>query len=623
MRSLHTVGNWAIDQKTTRGKTTHWWWHDLSVEAVDAFRQVAVSPAVTSLFEPLFPPASHDVRPLEEMNELYVAAASSSLSSDNVFHLNHVDGPFGVFPLVHVYRVMCACTPNHEIELIFPMEGDDSRCTLTTGELAGFDFHRELHRIGRVPGAASNPSARVCLKLHYAVYPKALRPLGCLLGRLTTSYNRAFRTLFLSTIAPGSATARMGAFAVVAGTYLFNNIEAFLGWGNINILSMILLASKLASSANIFFYGTSFVHYIVYISTYACRQPCSTSIAFGAFKRDVLLFKSLALAQAAAQYVSLEPRTLPDQLHWLSCVLLLGGFGLAALASAALGVDRTYFGWELGQIKANHVQRFPYGTIPHPMILGGMTGWLGFHALPAFRHAHPYYAPLHVALYALHACQEHASIHANGRLARCAESSKDAPSHTPVMVTGSKPRGREVGEKMALWMRFIYTASCFLFLAPAGILLATAFSTNDAELRVLCSAGAALVLLQTGFAYMGDVYEFLSRGSNGPWGTADRTCCLLNLAGGTYFVMRVSSKALLLAAAGWTALALALMGGTTWTAGAMLTRTSGPWGSAERPHLWAWCHTMWHVLGASAGVVLTSSVLAVALKADTCSAPAN
>ena len=74
---------------------------------------------------------------------------------------------------------------------------------------------------------------------------------------------------------------------------------------------------------------------------------------------------------------------------------------------------------------------------------------------------------------------------------------------------------------MALWMRFIYTASCFLLLAPAGILLATALSTNDAELRVLCSAGAALVLLQTGLAYMGDVYEFLSRGTNGPWGTAD------------------------------------------------------------------------------------------------------
>lgn len=581
---------------------------------------MAVSPAVTSLFEPLFPPASHDVRPLEGMNELYVAAASSSLSSDNVFHVNHVDGPFGVFPLVHVYRVMCACTPNHEIELIFPMEGDDSRCTLTLGELAGFDFHRELHRIGRVADAASNSSARVCLKLHYAVYPKALRPLGWLLGRLTTSYNCAFRTFFLSTIAPASAVARMGAFAVIAGTYLFNNIEVFLGWSNINILSMILLASKLASSTNVFFYGTSFVHYIVYISTYACRQPCSTSIAFVAFKRDVLLFKSLALAQAAVQYVSLESRTLPDQPHWLSWVLLIGGFGLAALASAALGVDRTYFGWELGQVKANHVQCFPYGTIPHPMILGGMIGWLGFHALPAFRHAHPYYVPLHVAFYALHACQEHACIHANGRLVRCAETSKDALLHTPVMVT--EPRGIEVGEKMAMWMRVIYAASCFLFLAPAGILLATALSTNDAELRTLCSAGAALLLFQTGFAYMGDVHEFLSRGTNGPWGTADRMCCLLNFAGGTCFVMWVSKKALLPAAAGWTALALALMGGTAWMTGVMLTRTSGPWGSAERPHLWAWCHTMWHVLGASAGVVITGSVLTVALKADTCSVPA-
>ena len=41
------------------------------------------------------------------------------------------------------------------------------------------------------------------------------------------------------------------------------------------------------------FYGTSFFHYLVYIATYHQR----TGIAYGAFKRDALLFKSLALTQ--------------------------------------------------------------------------------------------------------------------------------------------------------------------------------------------------------------------------------------------------------------------------------------------------------------------------------------
>ena len=73
------------------------------------------------------------------------------------------------------------------------------------------------------------------------------------------------------------------------------------------------------------------------------------------------------------------------------------GFGLASLAASALGVDRTYFGWELGVCDGEYVQRFPYGVIPHPMIVGGALGWLGFHALPAFRQAFPSYAPLHGA----------------------------------------------------------------------------------------------------------------------------------------------------------------------------------------------------------------------------------
>ena len=155
---------------------------------------------------------------------------------------------------------------------------------------------------------------------------------------------------------------------------------------------------------------TSFVHYAVYASTYHQR----TGIAFGAFKRDALLYKTLALAQAGAQFVYRFDYASPD---WLALGLIGGGFGLATFSAHRLGLDRTYFGWELGEITGDYVERFPYGYIPHPMILGGILGWCGLGKLDGFRAAWPAYVPLHCACYLAHAVQEHFAIHANGKLA--------------------------------------------------------------------------------------------------------------------------------------------------------------------------------------------------------------
>ena len=183
---------------------------------------------------------------------------------------------------------------------------------------------------------------------------------------MTTYYNENFRLLFLSTISPNSLVGRLNAAAVIAGTTVFNNIEGVVGWGNLTILSVIGTVSALSSSYNVFFYATSFLHYLIYLSTYTYRQPHTTRIAFGAFKRDALLFKTLALTQAIVQYVTLPPTALRNQPHLPSLALLALGFGLASLAALALGVDQTYFGWELGAVKGNFVQRFPYGCARAP-----------------------------------------------------------------------------------------------------------------------------------------------------------------------------------------------------------------------------------------------------------------
>lgn len=51
------------------------------------------------------------------------------------------------------------------------------------------------------------------------------------------------------------------------------------------------------------------------------------------------------------------------------------GFGITILATVRLGFLRTYFGSELGFCKPEWIHGFPYGTIPHPMIVGQLLAY--------------------------------------------------------------------------------------------------------------------------------------------------------------------------------------------------------------------------------------------------------
>ena len=104
------VGAWAIKQDPPTHCTTHWWWYNLPSKEREAFRQVATSAQMKDdLFGELYPPATHVVDPLEGMNEVYVACKTHNNNSDTTFYRDHVDGPYGLFPLVHVYRMMLGC----------------------------------------------------------------------------------------------------------------------------------------------------------------------------------------------------------------------------------------------------------------------------------------------------------------------------------------------------------------------------------------------------------------------------------------------------------------------------------------------------------------------------------
>lgn len=67
-----------------------------------------------------------------------------------------------------------------------------------------------------------------------------------------------------------------------------------------------------------------------------------TNVAHGLFKRNVIFYKTLALSQLAFYYIT----------NWefdpASLAMIAVGYGVSASAAVALGVDRTYFGVELG-----------------------------------------------------------------------------------------------------------------------------------------------------------------------------------------------------------------------------------------------------------------------------------
>lgn len=159
--------------------------------------------------------------------------------------------------------------------------------------------------------------------------------------------------------------------------------------------------------------ATSWVHYCKYIYQYYWRSA-RTEAKYAAWKRDVLLFKSLALCNLAVIY--LKPyhdsgfAGFPDV---VSLAMVAAGYFVSIKATAALGVDGTYFGIELGFVKADYcfVTAFPYNVIPHPMILGQVFALLGLFKVPHVHQAWPWLIPVHVGLYLTHMMQEIYDFH--------------------------------------------------------------------------------------------------------------------------------------------------------------------------------------------------------------------
>lgn len=327
--SIKQLRDWVVAQKPSESCTTHWWALELPAPEKAAFEAIAQSDEMKAMFHGRFDASQYAVECLPGMNEVYVASIVHNKNSDTVFFMDHVDGPYMLYPFCYVYRTLVAITTNTQISTVFPMQ--PFRVAISDGEVIGLDFHREVHRI-ESDAARPNAERRITCKMHYVVYPKCLGPVGRYLGHLTTKYNQGFRYLFVNTISAANLFWQFMTKMVLLGTEMtfrmeqlmgLNNIVFFLGLGAISAFAGTRRRARLAppprdsshvrrraaapravrvcacvrAGSRFFLAATSFLHHVKAIATYYHRNKAS----LGKFIRDSIAFKVRGSACASKQ----------------------------------------------------------------------------------------------------------------------------------------------------------------------------------------------------------------------------------------------------------------------------------------------------------------------------------
>jgi hypothetical protein len=312
----------------------------------------------------IFAPHHFDVLPVVSMNEIYVTAvgAVKEINSDAVFYTPHTDGPYWWLPGASLYRVLVGVTPNSMTRTNFVLQHESEAKVVDMYDALGFDYNRELHWIDHVPGQI-NKERRSLIKLHFIVYPKGWHRYGALCASWHIDYHNWARGNFLLTLRPKNLFESSVAWWIWVTTTCNAAFEQFVGWSN---LAYILGCYALGPLP--FLILTSFRHYAVYISTFAYRSP---PVALGFLMRDCKLYKTIALSHLAKRLLPLV--SVPEDLPGVALAIV--GFGITILATMQLGMVRTYFGSELGFVKPEWINGFPYETIPHPMIVGQLIGY--------------------------------------------------------------------------------------------------------------------------------------------------------------------------------------------------------------------------------------------------------
>lgn len=100
----------------------------------------------------------------------------------------------------------------------------------------------------------------------------------------------------------------------------------------------------------------------------------------------------------SAAMVALGAVVLTLPWHGGAAVVMAAGFLLNIAAARALGVARTYYGWEIGDVPHARITTFPYTVVAHPMLVGNIVAHAGALLSPEFRATWWPLAAGHVAL---------------------------------------------------------------------------------------------------------------------------------------------------------------------------------------------------------------------------------
>lgn len=361
--AVDAIRSWISDNVPPISETTHVWPHQ-QAPTDEPTTQLENDAAILAGFRSVFPSKHYDVRPVQGMNELYITAvgAKKDINSDAVFYTPHTDGPYWFLPFCSLYRVLVGVTPNGMVRTRFNLQHSSQDQVVDMYGVLGFDYNRELHWIDHVPNV-TNKDRRSLVKLHYIVYPRGWHRYGNFCAQLNTTYNTWARGNFLKTLRPNGLYEFVLAWWIWLTTW-FNAVwEENVGWSNLVYIAGAYALSKAFRNDTVFLVLTSFRHYCVYIATFASRQPM---VAHGYLMRDAKLYKTLSMMHLARHLLPLVQ--LPNDAPGVASAA--AGFTVTLLATARLGMDRTYFGSELGFVKPQWIHGFPYGTIPHPMIMG-------------------------------------------------------------------------------------------------------------------------------------------------------------------------------------------------------------------------------------------------------------
>ena len=393
----HIIKKWVMkNDELSPDTTTHWWYLNLPSEQKTTF--LNISNQLKDIIIKNFG-NEYDIDVIHDMNEIYVSSITTKISSDTVFETPHLDGPFGFIPLFYCYRSIVAISENGYIDTLFTNHGKDNEDVITTLEpdmYASFDYNREMHYIKKKTvndDYNQNLNRRIVLKIHYCIYPKTLRFFGMIFKWLNSFYNTVARYLFIFTLKPSTNAQHAVTAGILKSTNVWIEIERYIGFNNITYFAFMKTIAHITNCPSLFIYSTSYIHYLIYISTFYYRK----NIHFNSFVRNYLVYKTVALINLL--FIFNYP-------FGINHVLAACGYMITMLATRALGKHYTYFGIELGLVEYKKINKFPYGIIPHPMITGQLFALSSIILLVPFLSNEFIILSIHIILYIIHMFQE-------------------------------------------------------------------------------------------------------------------------------------------------------------------------------------------------------------------------